>query len=160
MYLLDANIFITAKNRHYGFDIVPGFWEWLDRGHRAKILCSVDAVLRELVAGKDDLSSWATARRNLFIPPDPKTRGSFTRLATWANSGVFTPAAVAEFLASADYELVAIAHAHKHIVVTHEHFSADAKKRILIPNACKEMGVDYMDPYKMLRTEGAKFILP
>jgi len=25
MYLLDANIFIQAKNRHYAFDVVPGF---------------------------------------------------------------------------------------------------------------------------------------
>ncbi len=26
MYLLDANVFIDAKNRYYGFDIVPAFW--------------------------------------------------------------------------------------------------------------------------------------
>ena len=25
-YLLDANPFIEAKNRYYGFDICPGFW--------------------------------------------------------------------------------------------------------------------------------------
>ena len=28
-YLLDANIFIQAKNLHYGFDFCPAFWEWL-----------------------------------------------------------------------------------------------------------------------------------
>jgi hypothetical protein len=28
-YLLDANIFIEAKNHHYGFDLCPGFWDWL-----------------------------------------------------------------------------------------------------------------------------------
>lgn len=30
MYLLDANVFIEAKNRYYGFDLAPGFWDWLD----------------------------------------------------------------------------------------------------------------------------------
>lgn len=30
-YLLDTNIFIESKNRYYGFDIAPGFWEWLNR---------------------------------------------------------------------------------------------------------------------------------
>lgn len=30
MFLLDANVFIEAKNRYYGFDICPGFWRWLD----------------------------------------------------------------------------------------------------------------------------------
>ncbi|ANT65111.1 hypothetical protein Ptc2401_01341 [Prosthecochloris sp. CIB 2401] len=25
-YLLDANVFIQAKNLHYGFDFCPAFW--------------------------------------------------------------------------------------------------------------------------------------
>jgi len=28
-YLLDANVFISAKNLHYGMDFCPAFWEWL-----------------------------------------------------------------------------------------------------------------------------------
>ena len=28
-YLLDANVFIQAKNLYYGFDFCPAFWEWL-----------------------------------------------------------------------------------------------------------------------------------
>ena len=28
-YLLDADVFIRAKNVHYGFDFCPAFWEWL-----------------------------------------------------------------------------------------------------------------------------------
>ena len=30
-YLLDANVFIEAKRRHYGFDFCPAFWDWLDQ---------------------------------------------------------------------------------------------------------------------------------
>lgn len=26
-YLLDANVFIQAKNLHYGMDFCPAFWE-------------------------------------------------------------------------------------------------------------------------------------
>jgi hypothetical protein len=29
MYLVDADVFIEAKNKHYAFDVVPGFWDWL-----------------------------------------------------------------------------------------------------------------------------------
>lgn len=29
-YLLDANVFIQAKNLQYGFDFCPAFWDWLD----------------------------------------------------------------------------------------------------------------------------------
>ena len=28
-YLLDANVFIQAKNIHYGLDFCPAFWGWL-----------------------------------------------------------------------------------------------------------------------------------
>ena len=34
-YLLDANVFISAKNLHYGFDFCPAFWDWLTEGHDA-----------------------------------------------------------------------------------------------------------------------------
>jgi hypothetical protein len=160
VYLLDANIFITAKNSHYGFDIVPGFWDWLDKSHNAKILCSIEAVWNEIDIGKDDLTTWAAARRALFVKPDAKVTPSLTAVAAWASAGAFTNAAVADFLASADYELVAYAHAYKHVVVTYEQPQPNAKKRILIPNACLGVGVKWMNPYTMLRNESAKFVLP
>ena len=28
-YLLDANVFIQAKNLHYGLDFCSAFWDWL-----------------------------------------------------------------------------------------------------------------------------------
>ena len=28
-YLLDANVFIQAKNLHYGLDFCTAFWDWL-----------------------------------------------------------------------------------------------------------------------------------
>lgn len=33
-YLLDANVFIQAKNLHYGFDFCPAFWDWLVESNR------------------------------------------------------------------------------------------------------------------------------
>ena len=54
MYLLDANIFIQAKNRHYAFDVVPGFWRWLERAHGIGIAGSVERVREELLVGQDE----------------------------------------------------------------------------------------------------------
>ena len=28
-YLLDSDVFIQAKNLHYGLDFCPAFWDWL-----------------------------------------------------------------------------------------------------------------------------------
>ena len=30
-YLLDANVFMSAHNLHYGLDFCPAFWEWMGR---------------------------------------------------------------------------------------------------------------------------------
>jgi hypothetical protein len=42
-YLLDANVFMQAKNLHYGFDFCPAFWDWLIRHNRDGLIfnCSV-----------------------------------------------------------------------------------------------------------------------
>jgi hypothetical protein len=55
-YLLDSNVFIEAKNRHYGFDFCPAFWDWIDRAHAAGNVFSIDSVRIELTGGNDDLA--------------------------------------------------------------------------------------------------------
>lgn len=61
-YLLDANVFIQAKNLQYGFDFCPAFWDWLDERAAESRVASIEKVLDELKAGGDDLTTWATAR--------------------------------------------------------------------------------------------------
>lgn len=58
IYLLDANVFIQAKNLHYGLDFCPAFWEWLIESNRAKKVFSIDKVADEIVAGADELTDW------------------------------------------------------------------------------------------------------
>lgn len=57
-YLLDANVFIEAKRRHYGFDFCPGFWDWLDRATDRGVVRSVSQVAAELLSAGDELSDW------------------------------------------------------------------------------------------------------
>jgi len=56
-YLLDSDVFIRAKNDHYGFDICPGFWNWLEESNTVGAVHSIEAVYNELILGGDDLSS-------------------------------------------------------------------------------------------------------
>jgi hypothetical protein len=162
MYLLDANVFIQAHQKHYGLDFAPGFWDWLDREHKLGVLASVDSVKKELDAGKDSLTTWEQGRAVMFLQMDAAATASMRRLTAWATSPAnsFTPAAIAGFLASADYQLVAYAHAHGHTVVTHE-LAANpvAKKRIKIPDACAALKVPVVNPFAMLRDEQARFVL-
>jgi hypothetical protein len=159
MYLLDTNVFIEAKNRYYAFDLAPGFWEWLEADAGAGVIGSIDEVSDELVAGADDLAQWAKQHPGMFESADSLTAVKLRELSIWANSGQFTQAAADEFLDVADYYLVAHAAAHGHTVVTHEVYQANARKRILIPNACQALGVPYCTTFAMLRSRDVRFTL-
>ncbi|MCY4176029.1 MAG: DUF4411 family protein [Acidimicrobiaceae bacterium] len=157
-YLLDTNVFIQAKNLHYGFDFCPAFWDWLDEQNSVGKVCSIEQVGDEILAGDDELAEWARQRPGLFMPPDQATAPSLGELSHWANGSEHERAGVDVFLNSADYHLVAQAHARSCVVVTHEIFSPSTK-RIKIPNACLGVEVKYVNPYQMLRSERARFIL-
>lgn len=157
--LLDANVFIQAKNLHYGFDFCPAFWDWLDAAHADGRAFSVEKVGTELAAGHDDLAAWADARPSLFVAPDQGDVPRLRAVSSWAAGAGYEPAAVGIFLVQADYYLVAHALAHGHSVVTHEQVSASTK-RIKIPDACIALGVRCLTPFEMLRLEKARFVLP
>lgn len=159
-YLLDANVFIQAKNLHYGFDFCPAFWEWVVQGHAAGKIFSVSQVGDELLAGDDDLAEWASDQGGaFFLESDADTLRSLALLSEWVQQQGFQPAAINTFFQIADYYLVGLAHAHGYTVVTHE-VPADSVRRIKIPNVCIGMNVRYVTPYDMLRRERARFVLP
>jgi Domain of unknown function (DUF4411) len=158
-YLLDANIFIQAKNLHYGLDFCPAFWEWLINSNTARQVFSIEKVGDEIEAGGDELSAWAAQRGSgFFLKPDAAMVPALGTVSTWATGQGYEPAAVNTFLQVADYYLVAHALAGGHTIVTHEIASASAK-RIKIPNACIGVGLKCMTPFEMLRYERARFVL-
>jgi hypothetical protein len=158
-YLLDANVFIQAKNLHYAFDFCPAFWEWLLEANAKKSVFSIEKIADELAAGSDELAAWAAQRGNaFFMKPDAKVLGALARVSTWVVGQGYEPAAVNTFLQVADYYLVSHALAYGHTVVSHE-FAAASIKRVKIPNVCIGLAVKVMTPYEMLRRERARFVL-
>ena len=158
-FLLDADVFIRAKNLHYGFDFCPAFWEWLIVQNAAQCVYSVEKVGNEVEAVEDDLSEWAKTRgKGFFLPPDDSLLPSLAVVSNWASTGGrYEAGAISNFLQVADYYLVAAAHAGKHTVVTHEVPSASQRRKI--PDACIGLRVKCMTPFEMLRHERARFIL-
>jgi Domain of unknown function (DUF4411) len=158
-YLLDANIFIQAKNLHYGFDFCPAFWDWLIKKNQQGQLFSISRVGDELIAGHDTLATWAQDRGDkFFLEPDQQVLPALTKVSEWATKQNYEPAAINTFLQVADYYLIAHAVAKNHIVVTHE-VPAETIRKIKIPNACIGLKVEHISPYQMLRREKAKFVL-
>jgi hypothetical protein len=157
--LLDANVFITASRLHYGFDFCPAFWDWLIEANKAGRVFSIERVATELEAGDDALAEWASERGSgFFLKPDMAFQVALGKVAEWAQSQQYEPAAVTNFLQVPDCYLVAHALARSCVVVTHE-VPSTSTRRIKIPNACIGLGVQHMATSEMLRRERARFVL-
>ena len=158
-YLLDANVLISAKNLHYGFDFCPGFWDWIVRSHDLGLVRSVEKVGDEVRAVGDDLSEWAKSRgQAFFAPPEAADLPALNTVSDWARQQDYEATAINTFLQSGDYYLVSQALAGRHTVVTHEVPSASSKK-IKIPNVCIGLQIKCITPFDMLRSERARFVL-
>jgi len=158
-YVLDANVFIQAKNLHYGLDFCPAFWDWLVESNIGGRVFSIDRVADEIAAGGDELTDWMRAEGSgLIRKTDSRIAAVFGRVSTWATSQGYEAAAISTFLQVADFYLIAHALADGHTVVTHE-VPGNSLKRIKIPNACIGLSVPFASPYEMLRRERARFIL-
>jgi len=78
----------------------------------------------------------------------------------WMNSEAqFMPAAKAEFASAADGWVIAFAKVNGLIVVTHEDYAPDAKRKVPMPNVCLEFDVEYINTFEMLEDLKVKFIL-
>lgn len=159
-FLLDSNTFIQAKNSYYSMAICPGFWDWLLHSNTEHGVCSIDLVKKELDRGDDDLTKWAQNNSHIFLPvSDEKTQQIFKEVADYVMSSGFKEAVKNDFLGGADPWLIAKAKATDTIIVTHEQYNEEAKRKIFIPNICQQFNVPYINTFEMLNTLKAQFVL-
>jgi hypothetical protein len=158
-YLIDTDVFIQAKNLHYGLDFCPAFWDWLIQQNKKGVVFSVEKVGNEIAAGVDELAIWVAPRGDgFFLIPDSVTIPALRTVSAWVASQGYHPAAVNTFMQVADYYLIAQALALGYTVVTHEKPDTSVK-RIKIPTVCIGLKVKCMTPFEMLRIERARFVL-
>ena len=161
-FLLDANAFIEAKDRYYGFDVCPGYWSSLLVQHDSKRLFSIDRIADELNEQDDVVKQWIENEvPDTFFKKteDQAVIDKFQEMVNWVYSQPqFTDAAKTEFASVADGWVIAYAAVNGLVVVTHEQFAPEAKRKVPMPNVCVEFDVEYVDTFSMLRELGEKFI--
>lgn len=158
-YLIDANVFIQAKNLYYRPDICPGFWEWLEEGVQGAF-GTIDRVRDELVAGNDFVSKWFKSHKGaswIVSTTDKVTQQAFEKVAAWvASTGPLTPEKQ-KFLAGADPWLVARALATKATVVTLE-MPKNSPNKVSVVEACAHFGVPTMKTWDLLALLKVRFV--
>lgn len=162
-FIVDADVFISAKNTYYAFDICPGFWESLIHFHREGHVYSIDRVRGELLAGRKDEDLVLWAKNNLpaefFVDTDSdEVTDAYSDVMLWVQrNSQYLDRAKAKFATEADGWLVAYGIVHDVVVVTNEQPRPEARNRVLLPDVCVQFGVPYKDTFVMLRDLGAQF---
>ena len=162
-YVVDSDVFITAKNLYYSFDICPGFWRSLVHRHREGRVFSIDRVRGEILAGhpSDDLVAWVRKEvpKNFFLSADDEAVvRAYTGVMMWAQRHPrYTESSKAKFATGADGWLVAYGQVHGATVVTNEQSAPESRKAIKLPDVCEEFGVKHASLFKMLRALAVQF---
>jgi hypothetical protein len=162
-YLVDSDVFITAKNVYYAFDICPCFWKSLIHHHGQGRVFSIDRVRSELLAGRktEDLVEWVRKELpgSFFLEVDTDAvTAVYTEIMVWVQRHPdYFDYAKAKFATGADGWLVAYANVHDAIVITNEQPRPDSRKEIKLPDVCKQFGVKHDNTFSMLRSLGIRF---
>lgn len=162
-YVLDADVFIAAKNAYYSFPICPGFWESMIFHHDQGHVCSIDRVRSELLAGRptEDLVQWVNndLPKSFFLATDMESvMTAYAEIMLWVQrSTQYFDQAKAKFATEADGWLTAHAMVHGNVVVTNEQPRPESRNRILLPDVCRQFDVSYKDTFSMLHDLVVRF---
>ena len=161
VFCLDSDSFIRSKQQHYAFDICPGYWEAVLRGHENNRVVSIQPVYEELTRGSDALGNWAkgTVPGTFFLPVDAApVVNAYKTIMKWAEENEqYNRGTVAKFAGCADPWIIAAAMVNEFVVVTYE--TLGSKSKVKIPDAAKAFGVSCIPPYVMLRQLKTVFLL-
>ena len=133
VFVLDANVFITAHRRYYGFDLCLGFWNCLSHYSNQKRILSIDRIREELLKGDDRLKEWviSEAPKTLFEPSnDEVVRDLFSKMMMRVDSQhQFKDEAKDEFARSNDGWLAAYAKVHGAVLIPMKNITQTLRKK-------------------------------
>ena len=158
-YIIDSNIFITAHRQIYPFDVAPSFWEKLAEKASSKIII-IEAVEKEILKGQDLLAEWYEKEKTNFQVlgiPDQEVIKAYQKIITSINDNKqYKQSAKEEYASLTDSWLCAYGLAYGETIVTLEKYDSEIKKRIKIPNVCREFEIEYIDLLQFMRELGIK----
>lgn len=162
-FLVDSNFFIQAHRSIYPIDVVQSFWIKVKKLADSGTIKSIDKVKLEIFdnsAHEDELKNWC--QNNLsdsFFSNTDSVLQNYISIVNWASSSNYTDRAKQEFLETdlADPWLVAYAMSTGDSIVTYEKSEPNIKRKIKIPEVCKEFNIRSISTIEMLRELNESF---
>jgi hypothetical protein len=165
VYIIDANILITAHRTTHPLDIHLTFWDKLKDVLNNSSITSIDKVKDEIYHFEDDLCSWCKQHLHKSFWKDSSISiPEYSEIQNWASNEGYKPGAIREFadLKNADPFLVSYAlnQINKGIditIVSLEVSAPDSKKSIKLPDVCAEFNIPYINNNDLYRQLNISF---
>ena len=159
LYLLDANVIITAKDSYYAIDQVPEFWAWLVHQGLHGIIKMPRETFEEVSAGgnkDDDFYKWRKDRATTaaLLLDEEVDAEKVRRVLEYGYAPDLTDAEILGI--GADPFLVSYAVGNTERTVVTVEASAPSKQRgnRKLPDVCKKLDVRAINTFQMTRTLG------
>lgn len=158
LYLLDANVLITAHHLYYPVDAVPEFWDWLaHQGEAGNIKMPIE-TFEEVKDGSNDadkdlLFAWVQDdAHKAAILFDGDVEPQLVQQVT----GQYAPDLTDDELEAIGRDPFLIAHAladpgNRCVVTTEVSKPTWKRQNRKIPDVCRDVGVQCCDTFAMLR---------
>ncbi len=163
LYLIDANVLITAQNLYYSIDAVPEFWEWLTHQAANEAIKMPREIFDEVKDGgtdkeKDMLYEWIQASdvKTSLILKEKVNPVLVRKVIEEGYASDITDVEIEKI--GRDPFLIAYglaAPAERTVVTTETSEPKKQRANRKIPDVCKQFGVQCIDTHQM--TKSLKF---
>jgi hypothetical protein len=151
LYLLDANVLITAKNLYYEFGRVDQYWEWLAFQAEVGAAKIPIEIYEEITAGQDELAAWAKDHRSVLVLDEDVDVALVQRVTIEGYAPDLTDIELEAIGRDPFLIAYALADIQNRIVVTVEVRSARQRQNRPIPSVCDDLGVKSCDQWQFGR---------
>jgi hypothetical protein len=159
LYLLDANVLITANSLYYPIDQVPEFWSWLQHQATSGHVKIPIEILEEVLAGRPDepLIDWLSVEENgAALALDETVDAKLVQhVVTLGYASDLTDDEIQEL--GRDPFLIAYAFfdsANRCVVTTEVSKPSRRRQNRKIPDVCDSVGVRCCGPFDLNRELG------
>ncbi len=164
LYLIDANVLITAHNDYYSIDTVPEFWDWLlHQANTGNVSMPIE-IYEEIKLGgrdaqKDMLYNWVAdgAVKKAMVLNENVSAPLVSKCTKEGYAPDLTDDELLQIGRDPFLIAYAMAAPKDRCVVSNE-VSAPSKKRQnrKIPDVCDSLGVQHCNIFQMIRALGFK----
>ncbi len=153
LYLLDANVLITAKNSYYAFDRVPEFWAWLVHVAGLGSAKLPVEIYEEIKDGNDVLAVWVRERANKdkLVLDEEIHPNLIARVINEGYAADLTDVEVEKIGRDPFLIAYALAGAGRCVVTTEVSKPTTSRANRKIPDVCSGLGIGCIDTFAFLK---------